>query len=358
MADPVIPKVRTGKKIAVIGSGPSGLAAADQLNKRGHSVTVYEREDRIGGLLMYGIPNMKLDKSIVMRRVKVMEAEGVKFVTGADVGRNYKAGKILKEFDSVILACGASGPRDIEAPGRDTAGIYFAVDFLKSTTKSLLSNDLADGTYISAKDKHVLVIGGGDTGNDCVGTCLRHGCAQILQLEMLPKPPAERSASNPWPQYPRTLKTDYGQQEATAVFGQDPRVYQTTVKEFLKDEAGNLRGAVLVRLRPEKDETTGRTVMVPVEGSEWEIQAELVLIAAGFLGAEEYTAKAFGAELGSRLTVVTEDDGNRSGVPKVYAAGDMRRGQSLVVWAIREGINAAHAVDEDLMGYSNLNEAR
>lgn len=358
MAEPKEPKVRTGKRVAVVGSGPSGLAAADQLNKRGHSVTVFEREDRIGGLLMYGIPNMKLDKAIVQRKVDGMKAEGVKFVTGADVGRNYKAGKLLKEFDSVILACGASRPRDIDVPGRDANGIYFAVDFLKSTTKSLLSNGLADGTYISAKDKHVLVIGGGDTGNDCVGTCVRHGCAQVLQLEMMPEPPHGRTASNPWPEYPRVLKTDYGQQEAAAVFGQDPRTYQTTVKEFLKDEAGNLRGAILVRLRPEKDEATGRTMMVPVEGSEWEIQTELVLIAAGFLGAEEYAAKAFGVELSARSTVVTDEGGNRSGVPKIYAAGDMRRGQSLVVWAIREGRNAARAVDEDLMGYSNLSEAK
>lgn len=357
MAEPRVPQVRTGKKIAVIGSGPSGLAAADQLNKRGHSVTVFEREDRIGGLLMYGIPNMKLDKKIVQRKVDVMKAEGVKFVTGADVGKNYKAGKILKEFDSVILACGASRPRDIDVPGRDANGIYFAVDFLKSTTKSLLAGGLADGTYISARDKHVLVIGGGDTGNDCVGTCVRHGCAQVLQLEMMPKPSEEREENNPWPQYPRVLKTDYGQQEAAALFGQDPRTYQTTVKEFLKDEAGNLKGAVLVRLRAEKDEATGRTVMAPVEGSEWEIQTELVLIAAGFLGAEEYAAKAFGAELGPRMTVVTEEGQNRSNAPKVYAAGDMRRGQSLVVWAIREGRNAARAVDEDLMGYSNLSAA-
>lgn len=356
IAGPKPPAVRTGKKVAVIGSGPSGLAAADQLNKRGHQVTVFEREDRIGGLLMYGIPNMKLEKELVERRVRMMEAEGVKFVTGADVGKNYKAAKIRREFDRVILACGASKPRDIDAPGRDANGIYFAVDFLKSTTKSLLSSGLEEGTYLSAKGKNVLVIGGGDTGNDCVGTCIRHGCSQILQLEMMPEPPKKRGDANPWPQYPRTLKVDYGQQEACEVFGKDPRTYQTTVKEFLKDESGNLKGAVLVRLKPEVDEAAGRTRMVMVEGSEWEIQTELVLIAAGFLGAEEYAAKAFGAELSDRLTVATAKESCQTEADGVYAAGDMRRGQSLVVWAIREGRDAARQVDEDLMGYSNLNQ--
>lgn len=355
MAAPKAPGLRTGKKVAVIGSGPSGLAAADQLNRRGHNVTVYEREDRIGGLLMYGIPNMKLDKELIAAKVKVMTEEGVRFITGADVGRNYKAGKILKEYDSVILACGASRPRDIEAPGRDGAGIYFAVDFLKSTTRSLLDSGLEEESYISAKNKHVLVIGGGDTGNDCVGTAVRHGCASVIQLEMMPKPPEARTSSNPWPEYPRMLKTDYGQQEAKAVFGSDPRIYQATVKEFIKDEAGNVVKAVLIRLAPEKDEAGGRTAMVPVEGSEWSVDADLVLIAAGFLGAEEYTAKAFGVELGSRLCAVTEGKSCLTQVPKVYAAGDMRRGQSLVVWAISEGRNAAKEVDAALMGYTNLN---
>ena len=258
MAAPRKPGLRTGKKVAVIGSGPSGLAAADQLNRRGHSVTVYEREDRIGGLLMYGIPNMKLDKKLVSNKIEVMKEEGIRFVTGADVGKNHKAGKILREYDAVILACGASRPRDIDAPGRDGAGIYFAVDFLKSTTRSLLDSGLEDGAYISAKNRHVLVIGGGDTGNDCVGTAIRHGCSSVMQLEMMPKPPERRMPSNPWPEYPGIQKTDYGQQEAAAVFGSDPRIYQTTVKEFIKDESGNVVKAVLVRLAPETGTDTGR----------------------------------------------------------------------------------------------------
>lgn len=358
LADAKPPKNRSGKKVAVIGSGPSGLAAADQLNKRGYLVTVYEREDRPGGLLMYGIPNMKLDKQLVLRKIEIMKQEGVTFVTGANVGKNVKASKIMKEFDAVVLACGAAKARDINAPGRDANGIYFAVDFLKSTTKSLLNDGLKEGSYISAKGKNVIVIGGGDTGNDCVGTCMRHGCASIMQLEMMPEPPKVRAASNPWPQYPRVLKVDYGQQEAAAVFGADPRVYQTTVKEFVKDENGNLKSVVIMKLKSEKDEATGRMNMVPVEGSEQEVPCELVLIAAGFLGAEEYVSKAFGMELDGRLRVVSKgEDNNRTEDARVYVAGDMRRGQSLVVWAIREGRNTAHQLDEDMMGFSNLKMA-
>ena len=358
------PKIRTGKKVAVIGSGPAGLAAADQLNKRGHSVTVFEREDRIGGLLMYGIPNMKLEKWVIDRKRKVMEEEGVSFVTGADVGKDYKAGKVLKEFDSVILACGASNPRDLKAPGREAEGIYFAVDFLKSTTKSLLATEpkgadlkasaLKEGTFISAKGKHVVVIGGGDTGNDCVGTSIRHGCASVTQLEMMPKPPRERAADNSWPEWPKVLKTDYGQEEAMAVFGADPRLYQTTVKEFKKNKDGKVCGAVTVRLEPKKDEKTGRVNMVPVEGSEKEIPADLVLIAAGFLGSQKYVADAFGVKLNDRTNVSTQSGTYRTNVEHVFAAGDMHRGQSLVVWAIREGREAAKEVDRELMGYTNL----
>ncbi|MCM1270715.1 MAG: glutamate synthase subunit beta, partial [Ruminococcus flavefaciens] len=237
---PEVPKIRSGKKIAVIGSGPAGLAAADTLNRRGHSVTVFERSDRAGGLLMYGIPNMKLEKKIVTRRIELMKAEGVVFVTNADVGNNISADEIKENFDAVILACGSSSPRDINAEGRDANGIYFAVDFLKATTKSLLDSDLQDGNYISAKDKNVVIIGGGDTGNDCVGTSMRHGCASVVQLEMMPKLPDTRAEDNPWPEWPKVSKTDYGQEEAIAVFGHDPRVYQTTVKEFIKDENGSL----------------------------------------------------------------------------------------------------------------------
>ena len=236
------PKVRTGKKIAVIGSGPSGLAAADLLNKRGHSVTVFEREDKAGGLLRYGIPNMKLEKQYIDRKLAVMEEEGVEFRLNCNVGKDVKPAALLKEYDRILLACGASNPRDIKVPGRDAEGIYFAVDFLKSTTKALWANDmkLKDGTYISAKGKNVIVIGGGDTGNDCVGTSIRHGAKSVLQLEMMPKAPDDRTENNPWPEWPKVCKTDYGQEEAIAVFGSDPRVYTTTVKEFVKDKKGKL----------------------------------------------------------------------------------------------------------------------
>jgi glutamate synthase (NADPH/NADH) small chain len=354
IAGPTPPKIRTGKKIAVIGSGPAGLAAADQLNKRGHSVTVFEREDRIGGLLMYGIPNMKLEKHIIERKVKIMQEEGISFVTGADVGKNQKAKELLKDFDRIILACGASNPRDLKVPGRDAQGIYFAVDFLKSTTKSLLDSDLQDNLFISTKGKHVIVIGGGDTGNDCVGTSIRHGCASVTQLEMMPKLPEKRAADNSWPQWPKVLKTDYGQEESVAVFGKDPRAYQTTVKEFIKDKSGKVVKAVLMSLEQKKDETTGRISMEPVVGSEKEVPADIVLIAAGFLGAQSYVADAFGVKLNERSNVETPNGKYRTGVDKVFVAGDMHRGQSLVVWAIREGREVAKEVDKNLMGYSNL----
>ena len=348
------PKVRTGKKVAVVGSGPAGLAAADQLNKRGHQVTVFERDDRVGGLLMYGIPNMKLQKEVIDRKINVMKEEGIEFVTGANVGKEVKPAKLLKEYDRVILACGAKNPRDINAPGRDAKGIYFAVDFLSATTKSLLDSGLKDNKYISAKGKKVVIIGGGDTGNDCVGTCIRHGAASVTQLEMMPKAPDTRAEDNPWPEWPKVCKTDYGQEEAIAVFGQDPRIYTTTVKEFLKDKNGNLCGLKVVKLEGKKDEKTGRMQMVEVPGSESKMDADLVLIAAGFLGTQKYVADAFGVELNQRTNVATEAGKYATSVPNVYTAGDMHRGQSLVVWAIREGREVAREVDESLMGYSYL----
>ena len=350
------PKVRTGKKIAVIGSGPAGLAAADLLNKRGHSVTVFEREDKVGGLLRYGIPNMKLEKQYIDRKLAVMEEEGVEFRLSCNVGKDVKPAALLKEYDRILLACGASNPRDIKVPGRDAEGIYFAVDFLKSTTKALWANDmkLKDGTYISAKGKNVIVIGGGDTGNDCVGTSIRHGAKSVLQLEMMPKAPDERTGNNPWPEWPKVCKTDYGQEEAIAVFGSDPRVYTTTVKEFVKDKKGKLCKAVLVKLESKKDEATGRMMMVEIPGTEYTVDVDLVLIAAGFLGSENYVTKAFGVEVNQRTNVKTEEGRYASSVPNVFTAGDMHRGQSLVVWAIREGREAAREIDESLMGYTNL----
>lgn len=351
---PQKPKVRTGKTVAVIGSGPAGLAAAQELNRRGHTVTVYERSDRPGGLLRYGIPNMKLEKSVVDRRIRLMEEEGVEFKVKTDVGKDIKAEELLKIYDRVLLTCGASAPRDIKVPGRDAKGIWFAVDFLGTVTRSLLDSDFAKVPYELARGKNVLVIGGGDTGNDCVGTVIRLGAKSVKQLEMMPEPPVERAEDNPWPQWPRVLKTDYGQEEAIAVFGKDPRVYQTTVTEFIADKKGNICKAKTVRLKRKRDEKTGRMLMVPVEGTEEVIPAELVLIAAGFLGSQKYVTDAFQVAVNEKTNVDTALDGYATSVPRVFAAGDMRRGQSLVVWAIREGREAARAVDESLMGYTNL----
>ena len=349
-----IPSVRSDKKVAIIGSGPAGLALAHDLNRRGHAVTVFEKEDRIGGLLMYGIPNMKLDKSIIDRKVNIMKEEGIHFVTGCDVGKDIKPAELYKKYDRVILCCGAKNPRDIKADGRDAKGIYFAVDYLTQNTKSLLNSNLTDGKFVSAKGKNVVIIGGGDTGNDCVGTAIRQGAKSVTQLEMMPCPPTERAANNPWPEWPKVLKTDYGQEEAIAVFGHDPRIYKTTVKEFHKDKNGNLKELTIVSLESKKDEKTGRFMMVPVEGSEKKLPAELVLIAAGFLGTESYVAKAFGVELNARTNVSTQEGHYATNVKNVYVAGDNHRGQSLVVWAIREGREAAREVDESLMGYSYL----
>lgn len=348
------PKTRTGKNVAIVGSGPSGLAAAAMLNERGHNVTIYERSDRAGGLLRYGIPNMKLEKWVIDRRIKLMEKAGIKFVYNTNVGKDISSNELKDSYDSVILACGASNPRDINVPGRDANGIYFAVDFLSKVTKILLDSNFKNVPYELAKDKNVLVIGGGDTGNDCVGTSIRLGAKNVVQLEMMPKAPEERTASNPWPEWPKVLKTDYGQAEAIEVYGKDPRVYQTTVKEFIKDEAGNVKAAVIVKLEAVMDHKTKRMNMVPVEGSEETIDVDLVLISAGFLGSEDYIVSDMGVKCDGRTNVLTQCGSYMTSVENVFTCGDMHRGQSLVVWAIREGRNAAKQVDEFLMGYTNL----
>ena len=348
---PAPPRTRTGRRVAVVGSGPSGLAAADQLNRRGHLVTVLEREDRPGGLLMYGIPNMKLDKAVVGRRVELMRGEGVTFLTGHDVGVQVDAQQLMADYDAVVLCCGAGKPRDLAVENRQVEGVHFAVDFLKETTRALLAGRESS---ITARDKAVVVVGGGDTGNDCVGTCIRQGCRSVVQLEMMPEPPTQRPADNPWPQWPRTRKTDYGQQEAIARFGGDPRRYQTTVSKLLGDPAGRLTGIQTQLLRPQADPDTGKVRMVPQEGSQDTLQADLLLIAAGFLGCQPYVPQAFGLDLTPRGTAATLPGRHATGIPGLFAAGDMRRGQSLVVWAISEGRSAAREVDQYLMGYSNL----
>lgn len=347
-----VPAVRTGKKVAVIGSGPAGLAVADVLNHRGHQVTVYEKEDRIGGLLMYGIPNMKLDKKVIDRRVNLMKEEGVTFKTGVDVGKDLSLKELKKQYDRIILAVGAKQPRDLKAEGRDAAGIYFAVDFLRANTKSLLDSNFEDHAYIEAKDKDVVIVGGGDTGNDCVGTCIRHGAKSVIQLEMTDEPSVARTANNPWPEWPKVLKTDYGQEEAIAVFGNDPRIYDTTVKEFHKDEKGNLKSVTIVKLSWTKDEATGRMNMHEIEGSQVEVPCQLLIIAAGFVGCESYVPEAFGVETTPRGAIAA--DRFETKVKGVYACGDAHTGQSLVVKAIRQGLECAKQVDISLMGYSNI----
>ncbi len=342
---PVVPVVRSGKKVAVIGSGPAGLAVSDMLNKRGHSVTVFERDDRIGGLLMYGIPNMKLDKSVIERRQKLMEAEGVVFKTSVDVGRDISAEEILNNYDAVVLCCGAKSPRSLAAcdPAK-SKDILYAVDYLKATTKSLLEKT---ENPISAKGKNVVIVGGGDTGNDCVGTCIRQGAASVIQLEMMPEPPEERTSDNPWPEWPLVKKTDYGQQEAIAVFGKDPRVYETTVKEAV------FKGKKLTAVNTVKVRFEGRKP-VEIEGTEETIPCDLLLIAAGFTGCESYVPESFSVKTGSRNTVETQESKYSTNINKVFTAGDMHRGQSLVVWAIAEGRACAAEIDEFLMGYSNM----
>jgi len=344
---PEPPAQRTGKKVAVVGSGPAGLAAAAQLNRAGHKVTVFERADRIGGLLMYGIPNMKLDKSVVERRVSLMAAEGVVFKRGVHVGKDYPGDKLKAEHDAVVLCGGATLPRDLAIEGRDLGGIHFAMEFLHKNTKSLLDSNLQDGQFVPAKDQHVVVIGGGDTGTDCVGTSLRHGCRSLLQLEILPKPPPVRAADNPWPQWPKVYKLDYGQEEAAAKFGADPRDYCVTTKRFVGDENGRVKAIETVRIEWVRE--NGRFVMKEVPGSEQTWPATLVLLALGFLGPERGgMLDQLGVALDERGNVATDPGTGMTSVQGVFAAGDMRRGQSLVVWAIAEGRQAAARADRFL----------
>ncbi|WP_438434570.1 glutamate synthase subunit beta [Gorillibacterium sp. sgz500922] len=350
---PEPPKSRTGKKVAVVGSGPSGLAAAAQLNKAGHSVTVYERADRAGGLLMYGIPNMKLEKTVVQRRVDLLAAEGVQFITGTEIGKDIPASQLREEYDAVVLCGGATQGRELKIEGRELGGIHLAMEFLKSNTKSLLDSAHADGEYISAKDKDVVVIGGGDTGTDCVGTSLRHGCRSVTQLEIMPKPPVERAGNNPWPEWPKVYKMDYGQEEAAAKYGSDPRQYLVSSTKFAGDADGRVAEVHTVQIEWKKD-ANGRLIPVEVPGSERVLPAQLVLLAMGFTGPENPVLEQLGVERDDRTNAKADYGKFATNVPGVFAAGDMRRGQSLVVWAINEGRAAAREVDRFLMGASNL----
>jgi glutamate synthase (NADPH/NADH) small chain len=351
--NPETPKARTGKKVAVIGSGPAGLSAAAQLNTAGHLVTVYERADRPGGLLMYGIPNMKLDKKeVVLRRIKLMEQEGITFVCNANVGTNIKPQTFLKDYDATVICTGATQPRDLPIEGRNLKGVHFAMEYLTVNTQALL-NGGADHSPIHARDKDVVVIGGGDTGTDCVGTAMRHGCKSLVQIEILPKPPQDRAADNPWPEWPKVYKLDYGQEEAAGKFGFDPRVYVTTVKKFIGDSEGRLKELITVRIAWEKNEK-GQFVPKEQPGTEKTIPAQLVLLAMGFLGPEQMLIKEIGVETDARSNIKAEHEKYTTSLKGVFAAGDCRRGQSLVVWAINEGRGAARECDRYLMGYTDL----
>jgi glutamate synthase (NADPH/NADH) small chain len=350
---PAPPKVRTGKKVAVVGSGPAGLCAAAQLNKAGHLVTVFERDDRPGGLLTYGIPNMKLDKEqVVFRRIRQMEAEGITFLNNTEVGVNYPAEKLRKEFDATVLCTGATKPRDLPVEGRHLQGVHFAMEFLTANTRGLLDGH-RNGNFISAAGKDVVVIGGGDTGTDCVGTALRHGCKSLVQIEILPRPPVDRASDNPWPEWPKIYRLDYGQEEAAALFGADPRVYLTTVKKFYGDNEGRVKELLTVQIQWERNEK-GQFVPKEVPGSERMIPAQLVLLAMGFLGPEQPLLDALKLERDPRTNVKAEFEKYSTNIPGVFAAGDCRRGQSLVVWAFNEGRGAARECDRYLMGQTDL----
>ena len=350
---PEPPKTRTGKKVAVVGSGPAGLCAAAQLNKAGHSVTVFERADRVGGLLMYGIPNMKLDKQkVVLPRVAQMEAEGVKFLANTEVGASYPAKKLLKEFDAVVLCTGATKPRDLPIEGRALKGIHFAMDFLTHNTRRLLEGS-HNGSFISAEGKDVMVIGGGDTGTDCVGTALRQGCKSLVQAEILPRPPLDRASDNPWPEWPKVYRLDYGQEEAAAMFGADPRVYLTTARKFIGDDKGWVKEVLTVQVEWERNDK-GQFVPKEVPGTEQVRPAQLVLLAMGFLGPEQPLLDDLGLHRDPRTNVKAEFEKYSTNHTGVFAAGDCRRGQSLVVWAFNEGRGAARECDRYLMGRTDL----
>jgi glutamate synthase (NADPH/NADH) small chain len=346
------PEQRTGKTVAVIGSGPSGLACAAQLNKAGHLVTVFERADRIGGLLMYGIPNMKLDKKIVQRRVDLMASEGIRFTTNCEVGNDYPAEQLRKDFNAIVLCGGATAARDLPVPGRDLRGIHLAMEFLHQNTKRLLDGKPGNEPIISAMGKDVIVIGGGDTGTDCVGTAMRQGCRSLVQFEILPQPPLSRAIDNPWPQWPKIYRLDYGQEEAQAVFGDDPREHLINTTKFVGDENGNLAELHTVKVEWRKD--NGRFTPVPVPESERIFKTQLVLLALGFLGPENSLLDQLGVEKDPRTNAKADYGKFATNVPGIFAAGDMRRGQSLVVWAINEGRGAARECDRYLMGSTAL----
>lgn len=350
---PELPTKRTGKKVAIIGSGPAGLCAAAQLNKAGHSITVFERADRPGGLLMYGIPNMKLDKQqVVLRRIQVLEAEGVKFLCNTEVGKDLPADQLLKEFDAVILCTGATKPRDLPIEGRQLKGIYFAMDFLTENTKAILDRE-KNGSFVCAEGKDVVIIGGGDTGTDCVGTSVRHGCKSLVQLEIMQKPPLSRAPNNPWPEWPKVYKMDYGQEEAAAKFGDDPRVYLTTATKFEADDKGQVKAVHTVEVEWQKNDK-GQFIPNPIPGTEKVLPAQLVLLAMGFVGPEQPLLDALGIERDGRSNVKAEYGKYATSIPGVFAAGDCRRGQSLVVWAFDEGRAAARECDRYLMGDTDL----